>query len=181
MYYYRIENITCGNNGVAVYKLEYVNKFYEKLQFPYSSNIQSDDPNIQPIASYLQEKFMTFLKFVDRYNLTINYLNKKAVVAYNPIENADLETSMNYLIIRCKLNLNQLDKIEYTLKKTKNHSFQIHLMIRNPFGFITEEMQLITFDKAEKIANEFNLEIDFKTKCEKWTYCLFNDEKTFYI
>ena len=72
--YYRISNITCNNSGVPVYELDYVNKFYgnnSKI-----NTIQSDDPNIQPIASYLQEKFMTFLKFVDRYNLTINYLNK---------------------------------------------------------------------------------------------------------
>jgi hypothetical protein len=179
--YYRIGNITCGSNSVPVYELEYVNKFYDKSQLQHSRTIQSDDPNIQPIVSYLQEKFLTFLKFVDRYNLTINYLNKKGVVSYKPIENSDLEILMNDLIMRCKLNINQLDKIEYTLKKTKNSAFQIHSLIQKPFDFITQEIQLISFDKAEKIANEFNLQVDFKTKCEKWTYCLFNDEKTFYI
>jgi len=177
--YYRIANIICDNNGVPVYELEYVNKFYgnnSKL-----NTIQSNDTNIEPIASYLQEKFLNFLKFVDRYNSTVNYLNKTASVSYKLIDNSELERIMNDLLIRCKLNINQLDKIDYTLKKTKNPSFQIHLMTQNPFGFITEEMHLISFDKAEKIANEFDLQIDFKIKCEKWSYCLFNDEKTFYI
>jgi ATP-dependent exoDNAse (exonuclease V) alpha subunit len=79
------------------------------------------------------------------------------------------------------LSSNQLSKIEYTLKKTRNPAFQIHLLTQKPFDFITQELQLITFDKAEKIEAEFNLQVDFRIKCEKWTYCLFNEEKTFYI
>ena len=176
--YYMIKNITCSNN-VPIYELDYANKFYEKTNK--IDSIQSNDPGIQNIPSYLQEKFLSFLKFIDRYNLTINYLNKKSVGSYKLLDYDDLENVMNDLIIKCKFNINQLSKIEYTLKKTKNPAFQIHLITQNPFGFITQELQLIGFDKAEKIANEFNLQIDFKTKCEKWTYCLFNEEKTFYI
>jgi hypothetical protein len=177
--YYIIKNITYGNNGVPVYDLDYANKFYDKNAK--IDSIQSDDAGIQTIPSYLQEKLLSFLKFVDRYNLTISYLNKKNIGVYQLLDCSELENIMNDLLMRCKLNANQLSKIEHTLKKTKNPSFQIQLLTQNPFGFITQELQLISFDKAEKIANEFNLQIDFKTKCEKWTYCLFNEEKTFYI
>jgi len=177
--YYIIKNITCGNNDVPVYDLDFANKFYDKNNK--IDRIQSNDPGIQSIPSYLQEKLLSFLKFVDRYNSTINYLNKKYLGAYQFLDCSELENIMNDLLIRCKLTINQLSKIENTLKKTKNPAFQIHLLTLRPFEFITQELQLVSFDKAEKIANEFNLQVDFKTKCEKWTYCLFNEEKTFYI
>jgi hypothetical protein len=177
--YYIIKNITCGANGVPIYDLDFANKFNDKNSK--IDSVQSNDPGIQPIQSYLQEKFMSFLKFVDRYNSTINYLNKKNLGAYQFLDCSELENIMNDLIMRCKLNVNQLSKIENTLKKTRNPAFQIHWLTLRPFEFITQELQLISFDKAEKIAAEFGLHIDFKTKCEKWTYCLFNEEKTFYI
>ena len=177
--YYMIKNITCSNN-IPIYELDYPNKFYDK-NIQKIDSINSNDQGIQNIPSYLQEKFLSFLKFVDRYNLTISYLNKKNIGTYQFLDCSELENMMNDLIIRCKLNINQLSKIENTLKKTRNPSFQIHLLNQKPFEFITQELQLISFDKAEKIADEFNLQVDFKTKCEKWTYCLFNEEKTFYI
>ena len=178
--YYIIKNITCGSNNIPVYELDYANKFYDKNSQKIEC-VNSHDPGVQNIPSYLQEKLLSFLKFVDRYNLTISYLNKKTIGVYQFLDCSDIENIMNDLIVRCKLTANQLSKIEYTLKKTRNPSFQIHLLTQNPFGFITQELQLITFDKAEKIASEFNLQVDFKIKCEKWTYCLFNEEKTFYI
>jgi hypothetical protein len=178
--YYMIKNITCGNNNIPVYELDYANKFYDK-NIQKIECVNSHDPGIQNIPSYLQEKLLSFLKFVDRYNLTISYLNKKTIGAYQFLDCSDLENIMDDLIVRCKLNSNQLSKIEHTLKKTRNPAFQIHLLTQKPFDFITQELQLITFDKAEKIAAEFNLQVDFKVKCEKWTYCLFNEEKTFYI
>jgi hypothetical protein len=178
--YYMIKNITCGNDCIPIYELDYANKFYDKTIQKIES-IKSNDPGIQNIQSYLQEKLLSFLKFVDRYNLTISYLNKKNLGAYQFLDCSDIENIMDDLIVRCKLSSNQLSKIEHTLKKTRNPAFQIHLITQKPFDFITQELQLITFDKAEKISAEFNLQVDFKIKCEKWTYCLFNEEKTFYI
>jgi hypothetical protein len=162
--YYIIKNITCSSNGVPVYDLDFANKFHDKNSK--IDSIQSNDPGIQSIPSYLQEKLLSFLKFVDRYNLTINYLNKKQLGAYQFLDCSELENIMNDLIIRCKLTVNQLSKIEHTLKKKQNPAFQIHWLTLRPFEFITQELQLISFDKAEKIATEFNLQEDFKTKCE---------------
>ena len=176
--YYIIKNITCHNN-IPVYELDYPNKFYEKKYK--INNILSNDTDIHNIPTELQEKVMSFLKFVDRYNTTINYLNKKTSEEYHPIENHNVETIMSELMVKCKFTINQLSKIEHTLKKTHNSHFQIHLITTDPFGFITPEVQLITFDKAEKIANDYNIPVEFKTRCEKWSYCLFTDEKTFYI
>jgi len=178
--YYIIKNITCGNDRIPIYELDYANKFYDKNSQKMEC-IQSNDPGIQNIPSYLQEKLLSFLKFVDRYNLTISYLNKKNMGTYQSLDCYDIENTMNDLIQRCDLKFTQLNKIEYTLKKTRNPAFQIHLLTQKPFDFITQELQLITFEKAEKIAAEFNLQVDFKIKCEKWTYCLFNKENTFYI
>ena len=178
--YYIIKNITCGNDRIPIYELDYANKYYDK-NGQKTESVKSNDPGIQNIPSYLQEKLLSFLKFVDRYNLTISYLNKKNMGTYQFLDCSDIENIMNDLIVRCKLSSNQLSKIEYTLKKTRNPAFQIHLLTQKPFDFITQELQLITFDKAEKIEAEFNLQVDFKIKCEKWTYCLFNEEKTFYI
>jgi ATP-dependent exoDNAse (exonuclease V) alpha subunit len=178
--YYIVKNITCGSNNIPVYELDYANKFYDKNSQKIEC-VNSSDPGIQNIPSDLQEKLLSFLKFVDRYNLTISYLNKKNLGTYQFLDCSDIENTMDDLIVRCKLKFTQLSKIEYTLKKTRNPAFQIHLLTQKPFDFITQELQLITFDKAEYIAAEFNLQVDFKIKCEKWTYCLFNDEKTFYI
>jgi len=177
--YYIVKNITCDANGIPLYDLDFANKFYDKNSK--IDSVKSNDPGIQNIPSYLQEKLLSFLKFVDRYNLTIKYLNKKQMGGYQFLDYSELENIMNDLIIRCKLNVNQLSKIEHTLKKTGNRAFQIHLLTLRPFEFITQELQLISFDKAEKIAIEFDLQVNFITKCEKWTYCLFNEEKTFYI
>lgn len=176
--YYIIKNIYCHNN-IPVYEVDYPNKNYVKKNI--IPNIHSNDPDIHNIPSELQEKMMSFLKFVDRYNTTISYLNKKTSEEYHPIENSNVETIMNELMIKCKFSINQLSKIEHTLKKTHNPDFQIHLLTSEPFGFITSEVQLITFHKAEEIAKNYNIPIEFKTKCEKWTYCLFADEKSFYI
>jgi len=176
--YYLIKNIICGSDNVPIYELDYPNKFYEKNKL---NNIQSNDEEIHTIPQFLQEKLLTFLKFVDRYNTTINYLNKKTSNEFKYLNYDECEKLMNELMIICKFNINQLSRIEYTLKKTQNPSFELDNITKNPFGFITQELQLITFDKAEKIANEFNLCIDFKVKCEKWSYCLFSEEKTFYI
>jgi hypothetical protein len=119
--YYIIKNITCDINSIPIYDLDFANKFHDKNSK--IDSIQSNDPGIQPIPSYLQEKFMSFLKFVDRYNSTINYLNKKNLGAYQFIDCSEIETIMNDLVIRCKLNVNQLSKIEHTLKKNREPRF----------------------------------------------------------
>jgi hypothetical protein len=176
--YYIIKNINYNNNQLY-YDLELPNEYYANNNNT-SITVLALDPDIKIIPSYLQEKFVTFLKFIDRYNTTINYLNINKDI-YKTIPYDDVENIMNDLIIKCKFTMNQLSKIHYALKKTSNPSFQLQYLTNAPFDFITQENQLISFDKADKIANEFDLKVDFKVKCEKWTYCLFNEEKTFYI
>ena len=177
--FYTIKNITYKDHQVY-YDLDLPNKYY-KNNSTTSINILSTDPRVKNIPNHLQEKFMTFLKFIDRYNTSIQNMNKKTTALFRIIDYDDVEEIMDDLIVKCKFTMNQLSKIEYTLKKTLNPAFQIDNITKNPFGLITQEVQLITFDKAEKIASEYNLQIDFNVKCEKWTYCLFNEEKTFYI
>ena len=63
---------------------------------------------------------------------------------------------------RCKLSMSQLNKIENTLKKFQQIKLQIQNIYSNPFDFITQDYQLIKYDKAEKICDEYNLDINFK-------------------
>ena len=47
------------------------------------------------------------------------------------------------------------------------------LLVHFKFNFITQDYQLLTYKRAEIICTEYELNIDFKIKLEKWTYCLF--------
>jgi len=100
--YYIVKNITCDTNGIPLYDLDFANKFYDKNSK--IDSVKSNDPGIQNIPSYLQEKLLSFLKFVDRYNLTIKYLNKKQMGGYQFLDYSELENIMNDLIIRCEEN-----------------------------------------------------------------------------
>jgi hypothetical protein len=66
-----------------------------------------------------------------------------------------------------------LNKIEHTLKKNQSYELEIKNLYINPFNFITQDFQILTYDKCEKICNELSLNIDFKIKIEKWSYDLF--------
>lgn len=195
--FYRIKDIGIGiqrektnGNTTVQYELEEftTNKNKKKL------SIASTDAKIVTIPSECQEKLPSFLSLVEKYNsayysaLSFDMQRAKAIMPTKEnysinkfIIPADIVDMMNNLLTRCKLNINQLYKIIHTLRKTHDQSFQFHCIYENPFNFIRQEVQLITFEKAEKICQEFNLSIDFRVKYEKWIYSLFFKENAFYI
>jgi energy-coupling factor transporter ATP-binding protein EcfA2 len=175
--YYLISSIYVENNKLAIYNLSFVKNKTEIIK-----TIKSNDKHISNIDKNSQEKTISYLKFIDRYNLTISFLIKKRGNIFKKLEYKDIDEHMENLFKRCKLTMTQLNKIEHTLKKTQFVNLQIQHIYVNPFDFITQDYQLITYDKAEKICSEYALVIDFKIKLEKWSYNLFlSENKAFYI
>jgi energy-coupling factor transporter ATP-binding protein EcfA2 len=170
--YYIISNITLQCEQIN-YHLDFVNKTLTKNE----KIISCEDKNIISIDKKAQEKIISFLKFMDRYNSTISYLNKKKSITFTKLSYKNVDKYMEYLFGRCDLRMSQLNKIENTLKKYQLQSLEIINICINPFDFITQDYQLITYDKAEKICNEYKLKIEFKIMLEKWSYDFFLREK----
>jgi len=179
--YYIIENISVNNN-LPIYHLNFVNSGLNKSKKNFSLQINCNDKNIINIDKKKQEKTISYLKFIDRYNSSINYLKKKTGQMLELIDYKTADKDMDNLFNRCKLTMNQLNKIHNAIKKCHDGKIQIKFIEKNPFNFITQDFQLITFEKAEKICDEYKLVIDFKVKLEKWTYDMFlRENNTFYL
>jgi len=176
--YYVISTIFVGTDKNIHYELNYINSNKKGTK-----TINISDTHIISIHKTKQEKTISYLKFIDRYNSTISFLNKKKNVnIFTKIDYKNVDIDMHNYFTRCKLIMSQLNKVNNMLKKTQNPELQINNIYANPFDFITEEFQLITYDKAEKICNEYKLIVDFKIKLEKWCYYYFLGQKnTFYI
>ena len=176
--FYRIVDFTTinyQNSNKVSYELQEYDKKKNRI------SVDENDKKIITIPNEYQEKLSSFLSFVEKYNSTIKYLKFKKVPKHEFIPNNRIIDMMKNLLFRCKLNINQLYKVNHALKKTQDDKLQIHLIYENPFDFIRQEQQFITFEKAEKICQEYNLNIDFSVKCEKWIYSLFNKENSFYL
>jgi exodeoxyribonuclease V alpha subunit len=175
--YYIISDITLDSGKIPSYKLSFFNKNTDDEKI-----IKSSDSNIISVEKTKQERIITFLKFLDRYNSTISFLNKKKGNIYKKLDKKKVDEYMEDFFVRCKLKMTQLNKIENTIKKTHDSKLQITNILKNPFDFITQDFQIIGYDKAEQICNEYNLVIDFKIKIEKWSYDLFlRENNAFYI
>jgi energy-coupling factor transporter ATP-binding protein EcfA2 len=177
--YYVIINITLDVN-LPTYHINYVNSEFKKSKK--NIPVKSTDRNIISVDRKNQEKIVSYLKFIDRYNSAVNYLNKKTGKTFERIDYEAVDKDMDNLFNVCKLRMNQLNKILNAMKKCQELSIQIKFMQINPFNFITQDYQLISYEKAEKICKEYSLSIDFKIKLEKWSYDIFLREKnTFYL
>jgi hypothetical protein len=173
--YYIIKEIkVVAGDNTPIYNLSFVNK---RRTDEINKSIKSTDKNIVSIDKKEQGITIEYLKFVDRYNSTCSFLNKKNIGTFTKLDYTTVDADMGHLFKRCKLHLTQLNKIEYTLKKCHKPELQLRNIYTNPFDFITQEYQIINFDKAEKICDEYRLIIDFKIKIEKWSYDLFLREK----
>ena len=177
--YYIISSIKLENGTRILYNLNYVKK---NSSDPIKT-IYSTDASIINVDKSSQEKTIAFLKFIDRYNSSANYLNKKkGTTSFVKLDYSAVDAYMDDLFKRCKLTMSQLNKIEHTIKKVQHNSLQIQNIYKNPFDFITQDYQLITYEKAEKICKEYSLSIDFKIKLEKWAYDLFlRNKRALYI
>lgn len=130
----------------------------------------------------LQQNIKSYLKFRDNYNSIISYVNKKKNIKLLFLTINNVERDVEFFFDKCGLTINQLKKIGHAFKKTLNSDLYIYNIIINPFYYITESYQLITFNKAEYICLIFELNIDFETKCNAWIYDFFiKKNNSFYV
>ena len=171
--YYLVKDIKV-ENSYPVYELNFINLCKDSLfiSFDYIDSIKQVDKKEQG-------KIISYLKFRDRYNQTICYLNKKPHCLFHLLEdNVNIiNRDMEFIFTKCKLTISHLNKINHILKKTQSKNLEISNLTINPFNFITEDFQILTYDKCEKICEEFLLNINFEIKMEKWSYDLFLREK----
>jgi hypothetical protein len=124
--YYFIKNVIFDNN--LKYEIDYINKHNSE-----SKIIDAYHSKITTIEKQKQEKTISYLKFIDRYNSSVNYLNKKTSSRFKFLNIDDVEKNIEILFERCKLKMCQLNKIEKNLKKSQNSNLQLHFIYENPF------------------------------------------------
>jgi len=192
MLVYKVSDyIKYGEEFYKVLKIEIVQGIQTELEIApiikkkediVTQTVSTCSPSLFLVAKEIQEKLVAYLKFIDRYNSTIRYLNKKTKNKFIYLDVKHAENDIKLYYMKCKLQLNHLNKIERCLKKTQLPVLQLHHIKENAFDFITEEYQLISFEKADHICEEFKQNVDFKIKCLAWSYCLyFKKYNSFYI
>lgn len=169
--YYKISKINYGLN--TEYELE--NIFNDQR-----ITVLSNDRNIQYQKD--SSKLLVFLRFVEKYNSTIDYLNCGKVKKFSKID-----IHSNYILEfeiykDCNFNINQFYRIENLLKRIKYNSIELKNLKINPFLFITEEYQLISYDKAEKVCQQYHILVGPETKLKAWSYYYFlHMNNSFYV
>jgi exodeoxyribonuclease V alpha subunit len=172
-HYYKISSINLNTEYNLEYKLE--NIFNDQ-----TISVLSNDRDIQ----YQKEssKLLVFLRFVEKYNSTIDYLNCGKVKKFSKID-----IHSNYILEfeiykDCNFNINQFYRIENLLKRIKDDNIELKNLKINPFYFITEEYQLISYDKAEMICQKYRILVGPETKLKAWSYYYFLQmNKSFYV
>jgi len=170
--------------GIQEYlKIEYINfKKKEKEKTPETEIITTGQLSLILIDKDIQPKLIPWLKFIDIYNSTINYLNKKKCCSFISLDSKNAEKDIRLYLFKCKLTFNNLNNIERNLKKNQLFSLQLEKITENSFNFITEYYQIISFKTADHICDVFNQNIDFKIKCFAWAYDQFlRKYNSFYV
>jgi hypothetical protein len=140
------------------------------------------DCEIIQIPFVQQKNIKTFNEFRIKYNETIEYLNKyKKVVDFN-FRKLQFDCILQIIDLKCGITMRHLYNALFHLKKTQEHTLQIHNILINPFEFIREEIQLISYLIAKKICDQLNIAISFKIICEKWSfYHIIHTYNSFYV
>jgi len=154
------------NNSIAT-ELDF--SVIDKLSNQETDNIKKND-------SFSKMKLNALL--LQKYNKNIENINSQKG---RPILKQISGNLFNSIVTKCKLSYNHLDKIIQFIEKTQDPSLELYNLTINPFDFIKEDGQLITFEKAEKISKEYKLDIPFEIKCVKWCYDLLRKLNMFYI
>ena len=131
------------------------------------------------------KKYKSFLQLIidhtkqglrtDRYVQELRDIN-----ASGEGEHAGKKTGPFYHFIRrlvsLKFKLKTLRKIIFTLKATNISTFSTYLLTnlkKRPYDFINIEYQLISFEKAEKLNEIYNLNASIDVRTNAWVYDLF--------
>jgi len=141
------------------------------------------DIEIIPIVKNIQDKIIKFNKFKKYYNEQISYLNYSSLKSRKKIVYETLKWSdiLQFINLNCNVKVDDLYDILRAMKSTGNEDLQIMNLLINPFNFITEETQYISYLTADKICIELKINIDFGLKCQKWSFWhIINAYKSFY-
>ena len=140
-----------------------------------TSGIIVKNKDVDSVYKDKQHKIRKYVNFMRKYNKVIEYIGSQGLLLDTNVDK-DME-----LIKNCKLYEDELHKLITTLKFTKSSQLELYNIIKNPYDFITESFQIISFDHADSICEKYNLNVTFKIKCEKWPYDLIRSYNSFYI
>jgi len=144
-------------------------------------NIPQYDCEIITIPTHHQNNIKTFNNFRLKYNKTIDYLYKKTLLG-SQFKNLQFKNMLEIIDLKCGITIHHLYGALFYLKKTQDMSIEIHNLLVNPFDFIKEEKQLISYLTATKICDQLNIVIPFQILCEKWSfYHIIHTYNSFYI
>ena len=173
--YYEIEQIIDNKYDIRRIEREIVKGSFKRIdQF---------DCEIRTIPQKTQKSIKKFNKFRESYNKMIDYLNKyKSTYGFPNYSILGLSTIIELINLNCGITERHLNKIQHYIKKTFDHNLEIRHLFINPFNFIKEENQLISYSIADKITKQLNIEIPFDEKCKKWAYYhIIHIYKSFYV
>ena len=141
------------------------------------------DCEIVTIKQKIQQDIKKFNTFRESYNKTMNYLNRYKLTSFSTsFSPLGLDKMLELMDLKCGLTDTHLKNIQHHIKKTLDHTLEIHNFFKNPFNFIQEEKQLIKYTIADKITQQLNINVPFEEKCKKWVYSHIIDKyKSFYV
>jgi hypothetical protein len=136
-----------------------------------TKTIRHFDTEIRSISIKDEKNIRKLNEFRKKYNKQIEYLNNykrgHLSIKYNIL---GFEEILKIHNLKSGITIRHLTDIMFYLKKTLDYELQIGYLFLNPFNFIREEKQLISYLVAEKICNELNITVSFPEKCKKWSF-----------
>ena len=144
--------------------------------------IRHFDCEIIQIPILQQKNIKTYNDFRVKYNENIEYLNKYKNGFGSKFKLLLFEHMLQIIDLKCGITIRHLYKVLFYLKKTQDRTFQIHNILVNPFDFIKEDIQLLSYLIAKKICEQLNIVIPFEIICEKWSfYHIIHTYNSFYV
>ena len=141
------------------------------------SNLQ--DPDYKKVNKAEASKLKTASTFVIKYNKYIQYFNRKH--SDTPITTTTVSHVYNILIKRCHLTMIVLENILRKIQGCLDSSLSLYNLVQHPFHFIRAEFQLLSFEKADKIDEEYDLNTSFEEKCSVWHFDFIHKYNSFYV
>lgn len=149
---------------------------------PFNITIRHFDCEIIQIPIERQKNIKTYNDFRIKYNENIEYLNKYKKGFSSKFNLLLFDYMLRFIDLKCGITIRHLYKVLFYLKKTQDHAFQIHNILVNPFDFIKEDIQLLSYLIAKKICEQLNIVIPFEIICEKWSfYHIIHTYNSFYV
>jgi ATP-dependent exoDNAse (exonuclease V) alpha subunit len=146
------------DNNIEILAIEHY-KISDKIP------IRKNDTRLETINEKKQyQKISELIKFVKEYNQSICFLSKRGLY----IKTLDEKNINNliYLLLNTYVKISTLNKLLYELKKSRNNKYEIINLFINPYDFIEENKNHITFKLAEQIEDLWKIKIDFRIKLE---------------